>query len=120
MKHERLVLLGQLLFLLVFVVLLFACQPYLTYDDLSEGAKTNPKIEKRLERFEKDAELAGLFIEARWACKSSGKCHMRCVWHGHKGGDPNKTKFKDIDDMVKWYRRVVKHDCGFVDRMIMW
>lgn len=118
MKPRDAQLIAQLLFLLVFIVLLFACQPHLTYDELEEGAKTDPKIEKRLERFERDVERAGLFIEARWACKLSGKCYVLCVWHGTRGNS-DRTEFKDLDDMVKWYRHI-KYDCSFIDRRVTW
>lgn len=118
MKHDRIVMLAQLLFLLVFVVLLFACQPHMTYDELEEGAKTSPEIEKRLERFERDAERAGAFLEQRWVCESSGECYTFCDWHGPRW-NVDRTEFEDLDDMVRWYRHI-KHSCSFVNRMSEW
>ena len=96
----------------VSAVMLAACQSFMTYEELEEGAKTDPKIEKRLERFERDAERAGEFLETRYYCEATGDCYMFCTWHGMRG-DAGRNEFKDLDDLVRWYRRVGV-DCQFV------
>ena len=114
MKFTFMRLYASLSGLALIVAFLASCQPYMTYEELEEGAESDPKIQKRLERFERDAERAGVFMEQRYYCSSSGNCTMFCVWHGPRI-DADRVKFDDLDDMVRWYRRV-RHACQFVKR----
>ena len=113
MRPDKLVIIGGYFLLLVIGLLMVSCQPYLTHDEMEEGAKTDPKIEKRLEKFERAADTAALFIERRAECKSDQSCHMNCTWSGIRR-DAFKEDFKNVDELVKWFRDV-KTSCGFAD-----
>ncbi len=114
MKHDKFIIVANFLLLLVVAILLLGCQPYMTYEELSDGAESDPKIQKRLDRFEAHAEDANEFFEQRHYCSISGKCNLHCVWRGIRV-DVDRTEFKDLDDTVRWYRKI-RHACRFIAR----
>ncbi len=105
--------------LIVLVLLLLgACQPHLTYEKLEEAAQTDPKMAKRLEKFEADVEKADQFIFLADYCNRESQCRMFCVYNGvapsheRSPNHPNRTVFANLDEKVRWYR-TVRMSCGF-------
>ncbi len=89
----------------VVALFLFGCQPYLTYEELEEGAKTDPKIEERLYKFERDAALSDSFSEDVADCVADRQCVVQCVnAPAGRRYDIMRVEFKSIEDKVQWYR----------------
>lgn len=85
--------------LIILSFLLVGCQPYLTYEELNEGAKTDPKIAKRLERFERQVPKADAFFREQYSCQMIWSCVDM------QPRDLEKKPFTGIDDMMKTYHR---------------
>jgi len=119
MKHDKFIIAANVLLLVVVAVLLLSCQPYMTYHELEEAAQTDPKAAKRLERFTKHAEDADEFISMVSYCADGSRCQMRCEWYGaspsskNSSMHPERTEFENLDEKVRWYRRV-RHSCRFI------
>lgn len=114
MKKPLLVLLWLLL-----ALILPSCQPYMTYDEMTDAhaASTDPeektKLEKRIESFERDAERAQHFYEAKHVCEIASHSVWLCV--GSSIEINRRTSPKTLDELVKAYR-TERHVCGCARR----
>lgn len=123
MRHNWYMIAANFLLLAMLAALLFgvvSCQSYIPYEELEVLAQTDPKMAKKLERFERDAVRADSFIFLVSYCGTgTSQCYMSCVWRGtaphskRSKRSPERTEFVDLDEKVRWYRGV-RHDCGFI------
>lgn len=113
----------------LFVLLFLAgCAPYpmVNYYDLdaaisdAETEEEREYYEGRLAYYEKQAEKAGIYLDAYQACEANRDCQIVCVFAGATypigGPDPEKSNVdRGIPELVRWYEKV-GNSCGFVGR----
>lgn len=110
---------------------LMACAPYpqVGYYGLEDAIANAQSEEERehykesLRKVERDVEKANDFIEAIDYCEQSGECMPVCIWNGPYLKDAmdleimeRRGMFKDIESLVRWWRRVKPPTCGIVER----
>ena len=102
------------------LLLLVGCAPYphVRYSEIDEAIETAPTpdekkyYEGRRERFEKDAESAEKFYEDKFNCMADDETIWFCRLQPR---DLRRHPFKDLDDLVKTYRRE-RTECGCANR----
>ena len=101
------------------LLLLVGCAPYphVKYSDMDEVIEAAPTIEEKKyyeklrDRFEKDAERAERFYEGKFNCEPNNDTVWVCALRPR---DLERHPFKDLDDMVRAYRRE-NIECGCVN-----
>lgn len=104
---------GILFLLYLLLSLLLGCAPYQTYDELEAEAKVtgdNSKLEKR----DALAEVANEYFANKRRCmQAQGLAWVCTSVYGAANPDPRREKpVKDIDDLLKRYRRERGNGCG--------
>lgn len=106
---------AKIILMLLTVFTLTACTPYMTYHEMTEEVKVTAdpkeriKLEKRIDRFERDVIRANAFTKSKAACGESNSHFWVCFY---KGITPNsRRKIETLDDKVREYRRE-RSDCG--------
>lgn len=113
---------------LLFLLFLAGCAQYprVDYYDLdaaisdAETEEEREYYQERLAYYDRQAEKAGIYLDAWNRCHASRDCQTICQFVGGSypigGSDPKNHKVDDgLPQLVRWYEKVGR-SCGFVSR----